>query len=172
MLSRRRVVRVLPGTVCLLAIGIMGWAAFLPFMGIPYYGGGLAGCCQPPLFTERLAALWDARLVIVALPLFAVATAAHLARIRPALTAVTCLSASVGAVLLALFEVTDGGRRILPAWVFPLPSGGPETAMAGVGFYVFVAGAFVAVAASLIMVTTSVRGVRPSMDAPLHPQPS
>jgi hypothetical protein len=163
---------VLPGAVCLLAIGVMGWGALLPFMGIPYYGGGLAGCCAPPLFTERLTDLWDARIVIVALPVFAMATAGHLARIRPALTAAACLAASVGAVLLALFEISDGGRRILPAWVFPLPTGEPETASVGVGFSVFFTGAVVALVASLIMVVTSVRGVRPSMDAPLKPVPS
>jgi hypothetical protein len=172
MQSRFRRVSVLPGALCLLAIGVMGWAAFLPFMGIPYYGGGLAGCCQPPLFTERLADLWDARLIIVALPVFALATASHLARVRRALTAVACLAASVGAVLLALFEMSDGGRRMLPAWVFPLHSVDPETAVVGVGFYVFFAGAAVAVVASLIMVMTTMRSARPSIGAPLHPLPS
>lgn len=165
MPARLRLVSLLSGAVCLLAIGVMGWAAFLPFMGIPYYGGGLAGCCQPPLFTERLADIWDARLVIVALPVFAVVTAGHLARIRPALTAAACLAASAGAVLFALFEVSDGGRRILPVWVFPLPTGDPETATVGVGYYVFVASAVVAMLASLIMVLTSLWGGRPSVDA-------
>ncbi len=172
MPSRLRAVSVLPGAVCLLAIGVMAWAAFLPFMGIPYYGGGLAGCCQPPLFTERLADLWDGRIVIVALPIFAMATASQLARVRPTLSAIACLAASVGALFLALFEISDGGRRILPEWVFPLPTGDPETASPSAGFYVFFIASTVALVASLIMVITTVRHRRPSMDAMLNPLPS
>lgn len=91
---------------------------------------------------------------------------------RPTLSAIACLAASVGALFLALFEISDGGRRILPEWVFPLPTGDPETASPSAGFYVFFIASTVALVASLIMVITTVRHRRPSMDAMLNPLPS
>jgi hypothetical protein len=172
MRSRPGLRAVFPGAVCLLGVGAMTWASFLPFMGIPYWGGGLALDNQPPVFPMSLTDLWDARVIVVALPLFAVMAISHLARIRPSITAVTCLVASVAAVLFALFEVSDGGHRILPSWVFPLPTGDPETATAGVGFYLFLAGAALAVIGSLMMVMTTFSRSRPSTDARFHPLPS
>jgi hypothetical protein len=170
--SRPRVLSFLPGAICLIAIGVMTWASFLPFMSIPYEGGGIEiGNQAPLLFTETLSNLWDGRLVIVALPLFVVAVICQMARIRPVVAAYTCLIASVGAVVLAL-EGTDGGHRIIPAWVFPGPFGDPEFASVGVGFGIFLAGAIVAVLASLLMLATRVRGLRARADSPLRALPS
>jgi len=168
--SRFRVLSLLPGAICLIGVGVMTWGSFLPFMSIPYEGGGIeVGNQPPPLFTETLSNLWDGRLVIVALPLFAVAVICQMARIRSVVAAYTCLLASAGAVLLALVEGSDGGHRIIPAWVFPGPFGDPEFASVGVGYGIFLAGAIVAVLASLLMLATTVRGLHAKTEAPLLP---
>jgi hypothetical membrane protein len=165
--------RFLPGAVCLLAVGGMTYASFLPFMGIPYEGGGIeVGNQAPAIFPETLANLWNGKLVIVAFPLFAVVVICQMARIRPALAANACLVASVSAVLFALFEAGDGGHRILPSWVFPSPFGDPEFASAGIGFPVFLGAAIVAVMASLFMLATTVRRSAATTDSPLRPLPS
>ena len=70
------------------------------------------------------------------------------------------LCSSLGLVLFALFESSDGGRHVLPAWVLP-GSGGEvapvEPVTAGIGYAVFLIGAMLAVIASVIMVDRSLR---------------
>lgn len=65
-----------------------------------------------------------------------------------------CLIASVGSLLIALFEIGDGGRRVLPSWTFPPAGSPPEAVSVAVGFYVFRDAAIVAVIASVTMLVT------------------
>jgi hypothetical protein len=138
----------------------MSWAAFLPYMSVPgWWEDGLSlGPYSVPLASWSLADGYEARLVIVLLAVLGVATIAALAGIRRRISAFVTLIASVGLVLFAQFAASDGGRHVLPAWVLP-GSGGEvapvEPVSVGAGYYVFVAGAVLAVIASLIMVVMS-----------------
>lgn len=154
--SLRRLQHGVPGWLCLACVAVMGWASFLPYMTIPaWWNDGLPGPGQPAV-TIASWSLADgdvARLAIVLLAVLAVAGIATLAGIRRRVSAFVSLIASVGLVLFAEFASSDGGRHVLPAWVLP-GSGGEvapvEPVTVGVGYYVFLAGAVIAVIASLM----------------------
>jgi hypothetical protein len=138
----------------------MGWASFLPYMSIPaWWDDGLSiGPSSVYLASWSLADGYEARLVIVLLAVLGVGSIAALAGIRRRFTAIISLITSVGLVVLAQFVSGDGGRHVLPAWVLP-GSGGEvapvEPVTVGVGYNLFLAGALLAVIASLIMVVMS-----------------
>jgi hypothetical protein len=135
----------------------MGWASFLPYMSIPaWWNDGISiGPSSVYLASWSLADGYEARLVIVLLAVLGVGSFASLAGIRRRFSAIISLITSVGLVVLAQFLSGDGGRYVLPAWVLP-GSGGEvapvEPVTLGVGYNLFLAGAVLAVIASLIMV--------------------
>ncbi len=141
----------------------MSLASFLPYMSIPaWWDDGLSA--GPPYSTYlaswSLADGLEATLVVLLLAILGVAAVAMLCGIRRRFSAMISLIFSVGLVLFALFESSDGGRHVMPAWVLP-GSGGEvapvEPVTVGVGFAVFLIGAVLAVIASLMMVDGTVR---------------
>jgi hypothetical protein len=158
MSLRRRLASATPEALCVAALVVLIWATTLPFMGVPsWWGDGLEtnGTQDMAVVTWSLAGGTDAGLVIASLAVLGVAIGAYLLRIRRRLTAFICLIASVGALLVAMFEVGDGGRRVLPSWTFPPAGSRREAATIATGFYVFRDAAAVAVVASLVMLTTN-----------------
>jgi hypothetical protein len=151
-----------PAGLCLACVAMMGLASFLPYMTIlAWWDDGLSvGTAAPYVASWSLADGYEARLVIVLLAVLAVGSIASLAGIRRRFSAIVCLLTSVGLILLAQFLSGDGGRHVLPAWVLP-GSGGEvapvEPVGVGAGYYVFLAGAVLAMIASLIMVVISQR---------------
>jgi hypothetical protein len=156
----RRFPRGVPAWLCLACVAVMGWASFLPYMSIPaWWNDGLSiGPSSVYLASWSLADGYEARLVIVLLAVLGVGSIASLAGIRRRFSAIISLITSVGLVVLAQFLSGDGGRHVLPAWVLP-GSGGEvapvEPVTVGVGYNLFIAGAVLAVIASLIMVVMS-----------------
>jgi hypothetical protein len=161
MSLRRRLATATPVAACVTALAVLVWATSLPFMGVPaWWGDGLQsnGTQDMAVVTWSLAGGTAAQLVIASLAVLAVAIGAYLIGIRRRLTSFICLVASVGSLLVAVFEIGDGGRRILPSWTFP-PAGSPREAVTiASGFYVFRDAAAAAVIASLIMLVTNMWG--------------
>lgn len=150
------ILRRLPAAVAGIGIGLMGAAAFLPFVTWPCWQCIVIGD-QPMVTTASLADSYDKWLVLLSLLTLAVAAAGHLANIRRLLVAVVCLSAAFGALALAVFDATQPGRLFRWAvlsgdqaqaswWVRP-----PATGL-GIGFYVFLVGAVVAILGASAMV--------------------
>jgi hypothetical protein len=144
----------------------MSFASFLPYSSIPAWWDDGLSTTGPPYSTYiaswSLADGYAMRLVIVLLAVLGVAAVATLFGIRRRFSAMVSLVFSIGLVLFALFESSDGGRHVLPSWVLPGFQGGEvapvEPVTAGIGDAVFLVGAVLAVIASLIMVDRSVRG--------------
>jgi hypothetical protein len=145
--------------MCVAALVVLIWAISLPFMGVPaWWGDGLEtnGTQALVVTTWSLAGGTGVRFVIVFLVVLSVSVGGYLIGIRRRLSAFVCLIASVGSLLVALFEIGDGGRRVLPSWTFPPAGSPPEAVTIATGFYVFCGAAVVAVIASLIMFVTNV----------------
>jgi hypothetical protein len=159
--------------MCVAAVVVMTWATSLPFMGVPqWWGDALNPSANLAVTTWSLAGGRDTSFVVVTLVVLGVAIGGHVVGIYRRLTAFTCLIASVSALLLALFEVGDGGRRVLPSWTFPSPGGPSAPVSIAAGFYVFRDAAALAVIASLIMLITSLRKIFLSGRQLLHLRPS
>lgn len=95
--------------------------------------------------------------VVIALGLGAAAVT-YLAGVRPRTAAACALALSAAALAFAVFEASDGGSRVLTGgWGLPNTYGTSEHLSLDAGFYLFVAGATVAVFASLGMVVLSTR---------------
>ena len=146
---------------------LLAVAAALPFLEAPTYGG-LQGCCGPQT-TQLVHSLfqgYDAAWVVVIVLGVGAAAATYLAGIRPRAAAALALALSAAAMALAVFEASDGGSRVLTGgWGLPNTYGTSEHLSLDGGFYLFVAGAAVAVFASLGMVVTGTRGrVRTTSD--------
>ena len=154
---------ILPGAICLLAVALLSVAAVLPFLQAPTYGG-LSGCCG--YSTELVHSIfqgYDAGWVVVILLILGVAATCHLAGILPQIAAVCCFGASTTALALTLFELSNGGSRVLTGgWGLPNTYGSSEHLTLDAGFYLFLGGAAVAITASVIMVVTSIEGRRSS----------
>lgn len=132
----------------------MTWAAFLPFVDLPWADGLLSGP-PAPVANVSLAQGSDAQLVLMTLLVLGVATTTHLWGIRRRITAVTSLGASLVALAAAAsFPATFGGVGT------PAPSDS--------GFYLFVAAATVGAVAALVMVAMSFRGWSLGTDTPLR----
>jgi hypothetical protein len=171
MTRRRGLAGVVPEAICVAAVAAMAWATSLPFMGVPaWWGDGLEPGGNLVVTTWSLAGGNDARIVIVTLVVLGAAVAAHLMGIHRRLTAFICLIASSGSLLLALFEIGDGGRRVLPSWTFPTPGISPAPVSIAAGFYVFRDAAAIALIASLIMFVMSTWDKVPTSHHSLHPR--
>jgi hypothetical protein len=159
-----------PAAVCLVAVGAMGYAAaILPYIGRPCLDCFSLGG-QPPF--EAMAVLTtsaDAGFIVVALFLLAVAAVGQLAAKLPIVTAISCLTMSVAAVCIAVFEVRADR---LEAWLTaPEPNGNvvPAPSTLEVGFYAFIVAAAAAVAASTVLVYASAHRARAAARASLRP---
>jgi hypothetical protein len=146
---------------------LLAVAAALPFLEAPTYGG-LQGCCGPQT-TQLVHSLfqgYDAAWVVVIVLGVGAAAATYLAGVRPRTAAACALALSSAALAFAVFEASDGGSRVLTGgWGLPYTYGTSEHLSLDAGFYLFVAGAAVAVFASLGMVVTGTRGrVRTTSD--------
>jgi hypothetical protein len=156
--TRPRFLGILPAGLCLLAVAVLSVAAALPFLEAPTYGGCCASSTQ---LVHSLFQGYDAAWVVVILLILAVAAAGRLAGIRPLSAAVGCLAASTAALAFALFELSDGGSRVLTGgWGLPNTYGTSEHLALDAGFYLFLGGATVAIISSVIMVVTSIEGRR------------
>jgi hypothetical protein len=145
--TRPSLLSIVPGAVCLIAVVMMSWAAFLPFIG--WWGDSLnTAVNSPEQNAQRLAQGSDASLVLGTLLILAMLAVSHAAGIRRHITAIACLGASAAILSLALklpgtYEqdgVTYGQPMALDA-----------------GFYLFVCGAVVAVIAALVMMVMRFR---------------
>lgn len=142
----------------------MGWASFLPYVRIPAWWDDGLPAAGPPYSTYfaswSIADGYEARIAVVLLAVLGVGAVSTLFGIRRRFSAMVSLIVSVGLILFALYEGSDGGRHVLPAWVLP-GSGGEvapvEPVTLGVGYAVFLVSAVIAVLASLIMVDRSLR---------------
>jgi hypothetical protein len=156
--TRLAVDTALPAVIALLAVSLMSWASFLPYVQFPWTDGGISlpsGSALPagPLPTSSLAQGPDAYLVLVTLAVLGAAAATHLVGIRRRVTGVASFGASLIAVAIAL--------------IYPAILGVP--APIDYGFYPFVAGATVAVISGLVMMVMSFRGARPAMATAQRP---
>ena len=164
MRTRPRFLGIRPAAVCLLAGVVLSVAAALPFLEAPTYGG-LSGCCGPQTtrLVHSLFQGYDAGWVVLILLILAVAAASRLAGIRALIAGVCSLAASTAALVFALFELSDGGSRVLTGgWGLPNTYGTSEHLALDAGFYLFLGGATVAIIASVITVVTSIEGRRSS----------
>ena len=150
-----RVIRRSPGSLVAIGAAVMGTAAFLPFATWPCWQCLVTGD-QPPVSVASLADGYDRWVVLLVLLALAAAAVGHLMNIRRRLLAVVCLVAAFGAFALTVFDATQPGRlfqwAVLPAdlsqasyWVHPPPT------WLGTGFYVFVAGAVIALVGASAM---------------------
>ncbi len=167
MESRLRTAGVLSGVVCLLAWAAMVAATFLPFVGFPLYDGLQVGSQPPPQATGNLLQGYDARWVVATLIVLGVAAAGNLAGYGHRVTAAGSLMASAAALVLALLEGSDSGWRVLPGnWGAAGIPDAPTDVTLGAGYHVFLVGAVVALAASLIMVAAVLSRPRLRAEAP------
>jgi hypothetical protein len=145
-----------PPVVCLLAVAVMSWAAFSPFVDITWGDCLVCGPPAPPL-TESLTQAAGSRgqLVLVLLVVLGIASATHLGGIRRRMTAVVALGASLIAIYAAV------------SWPGSFTGVGTPPPI-DYGFYVFVGGAIVAAAAAVVMVAAGVRGSRLRIDTALR----
>lgn len=136
--------------VLAIAIAVMGVASFMPFLQTP-----CGGCLDTPTYTlqlsRELAQAPDAWIVIATLLLLAIAATLHVARIRPALTALACLGLSVVALGFPFAEVSNNGSLVFPG----ATAINPMTTEAG--FSVFLGGAALACLAATLLVVASLR---------------
>jgi hypothetical protein len=151
---------VLPAVIALLAVVLMSWASFLPYVQFPWTDGSISlpsggGLPTGPLPTSSLAQGPDAYLVLVTLAVLGMAAATHLVGIRKRVTGVVSFGASLISVAIAV--------------IYPATLGAP--APIDYGFYPFVAGATVAAIAGFVMVVMSFRGARLAMDTALRLTP-
>ena len=157
--------------MCLVAVVLLSVGAVLPFLEAPTYGG-LIGCCGPQT-TQLVHSLfqgYDAAWAIVIVLILAVAAASYLAVIRRQFASVCGFGASGASFGLALFEVSNGGSRVLTGgWGLPNTYGSSEHLTLDAGFYLFLGGATAAVIASVIMFATSIEGWRSSPSTMLEP---
>lgn len=158
--TRLAVDTALPAGAALVAVLLMSWASFLPFVQFPWTDRNISlpsgsGLPTGPLPTSSLAQGPDAYLVLVTVVVLGAAAATHLVGIRRRVTGVASFGASLIAVAIAV--------------IYPASLGDP--APIDYGFYPFVAGATVAAIAGLVMVMMSFRGARMAMDAALRPIP-
>ncbi|MFZ0129041.1 MAG: hypothetical protein WAL77_06425 [Candidatus Dormiibacterota bacterium] len=147
---------IVPVTVYLVAVAVMSWAAFLPFVAITWGDCLVCGPPAPPL-TESLVASAGGRgqLVLVLLVVGGIASATHLARICRRITAVVTLAASLISTYVAVtWPGSFTGVGAPPPITF--------------GFYPFVGGGLVAAIAALAMVVVSFRGTRVGRNATLR----
>lgn len=143
---------------------LLSVAAVLPFLEAPTYGG-LSGCCGPQTtqLVHSLLQGYDAGWVIVILLILGVAAASYLAGIRTQIAAVSCLVASMTALVLTVFEASDGGSRVLTGgWGLPNTYGSSEHLTLDAGFYLSFSGAALAIIAAVIMMVASIDGRRSS----------
>jgi hypothetical protein len=145
-----------PVAVAAMGIVVMGIGAFLPFVTWPCWQCLVIGD-QPPVSVASLAGGYDNWLMLLTLLTLAAAAAGHLANIRRRLLAAVVLTAAVGALALAVFDGNQPGRLFHWAvlsgdqtqasyWIHPPPTG------LGIGFYVFLVGAVVAITGASAMV--------------------
>jgi hypothetical protein len=173
-----RLIRRSSAALVAIGVGIMGIAAFLPFVTWPCWQCLVIGD-QPPVSLASLADGYDQWLVLLILLTLAAAAAGHFRNIRRGLLAVVCLFAALGAFALAVFDASQPGRlfhwAVLPAdlsqasyWVHPPPTG------LGTGFYLFVVGAVIATigASAMVMKLRGRHGRRMQLDAQLPPPPA
>jgi hypothetical protein len=157
--TRRAVETALPAVIALLAVAVMSWASFLPYVQFPWMDGSISfpSGSHPsgPLPTSSLAQGRDAYLVLVTLVVLGAAATTHLVGIRRRITGVASFGASLISVAIAV--------------IYPATLG--VAAPIDYGFYPFVAGATVAAIAGLVMVVTSFRGARLAINTALRPIP-
>jgi hypothetical protein len=161
----KRLTCTIPEAVCVAALVVLTWGTFLPFLGVPsWWGDGLQTNGTQDLVTTTwsLGGGISPQLVIVVLVILGMALAGYLLGVRRIFAALACAVASIALLLLALYEVSDGGHRLLPAWTFPPSGSPPETVTIALGFYVFRDAAAVAVIASLAMLVTQISGRIPT----------
>jgi hypothetical protein len=140
---------------------LLSGAAALPFLEAPTYGG-LSGCCGPQTtqLVHTLMQGYDAAWVVVTLLILGLAATSYVAGIRTKIAAASCVVASVAALVLTLFEASNGGSRVLTGgWGLPNTYGGSEQLSLDAGFYLFFSGAALGIVASVIMVVTGMRAV-------------
>ena len=145
--------------ISLLAVAVMSWASFLPYVQYPWTDGifsfpSAGGVPSGPELTTSLAQGSDASLVLVTLVVLGVGAATHLVGIRRRITGVASFGASLIAVAIA---------GTYPATLVVGPP------VIDYGFYVFVVAATVAAIAGLVMVVMSFRGARLAIDTALRP---
>jgi hypothetical protein len=150
----------LPAVIALLAVALMSWASFLPYVQFPWTDGNISlpsgfGLPTGPLPASSLAQGPDAFLVLVTLVVLGADAGAHLVGIRRRVTGVASFGASLTLVAIGV--------------IYPATLGVP--APMDYGFYYFVAGATVSAIAGLVMVVTSFRGARLAFDTALRPIP-
>ena len=146
-----------PPVVCLLAVAVMSWAAFLPFVAITWGDCLVCGPPAPPL-TESLtqAAGGRGQLVLVLLVILGIASATYLGGIGRGITAVVALGDSLIAVYAAV------------TWPGSFTGVGTPPPIA-YGFYFFVGGAIVAAIVAVVMVVVGVRGSGMRIETALRP---
>jgi hypothetical protein len=158
----RRFPTVLPGTVCLLAVGVMVLAVFLPYTGFPT-DGLMTGDGPPDQITMNVIGGSDVWYVLGALTALSVVAACHLAGIRRRVDGLIALSVSVFLVGLAL--------KLPGTWQQAAVVYG-EAYVLDIGFYVFLGGAVTAVVGALLMVLTADVGLHRKRATPLQSSPS
>jgi hypothetical protein len=157
-----RLVGVLAGVVCLVAVALMLAAAFLPYTG--WYGDGLLTADEYPLqVSVSLIGGTDVWFVLGTIVTLGVFAARSLAGVSGHVTGFFALGASLVALGLALklpgTSMQDG-----------MTYGQPYVLDAG--FYVFLGGAVTAVVGSLLMVVTGFVSAHSIAGTPLYPSPS
>jgi hypothetical protein len=145
-----------PVAVAAIGIVLMGIGALLPFVTWPCWQCLVIGD-QPPVSVASLADGDDNWLMLLTLVTLAAAVAGHLANTRRRLLAAVVLTAAFVALALAVFDGNQPGRLFHWAalsgdqtqasyWIHPPPTG------LGIGFYVFLVGAVVAISGASAMV--------------------
>jgi hypothetical protein len=144
--------------VALGAAGVVAMLAgtFVPFVSTPC---GCEGLPYIPnlLVTGTLAGGGDGRIALLLVLVLATMAVLDVAGGRPYITSLVSLGASIIAVGLGIFELLNAGLRQLPMYEPPFAFGPAVRMTLYPSAFVFLAGAALAVLASLLMVVSTVR---------------
>jgi hypothetical protein len=143
--------------VVLVAVAVMSLGTFLPFVGFDAYGALETGGVVPREFAS-LTQSQDAPWIIVVLVILGAAAALHLTRRHRGASTAALLIASLAAEALGLLDGSNHAARVLPGlWSEPANLSQLAGITPDLGYYLFLGGAVVAFAASLVIASTHLR---------------
>ena len=140
-----------------MAVAVMSLGTFLPFVGFDAYGALETGGVVPRGFAS-LTQSQDARWIIVVLVILGAAATLHLTGRHGRVSTGALLVASLAGVALGLLDGSNHAARVLPGlWSEPANLSQLAGITPDLGYYLFLGGAVVAFAASLVMASTHLR---------------